>query len=87
MSWSDAVAVDNTGSLSVTSDIASGSNFSVGETTVTYTTSDGSGNTASCSFTVTIIGKEIVIVIVIIDFCSDSVLLRCLNSTITMLAF
>ena len=58
VSWSDAVATDNTGSLSVSPDIASGSNFTVGVTTVTYNTTDPSGNPATCSFTVTISGME-----------------------------
>ncbi|XP_072175625.1 uncharacterized protein [Diadema setosum] len=59
ISWSDAVAMDNTGPLNITSDIVSGSNFSVGVTTVTYSTVDPSGNTASCSFTVTISDEEL----------------------------
>ena len=61
VSWSDAVAADNTGSLSVSSDIVSGSNFTVGVTTVTYNTTDPSGNPSTCSFTVTISGKMHVI--------------------------
>lgn len=41
-------------SLSLTTGIASGELFPVGETTVTYTATDLSGNTAECSFTVTV---------------------------------
>ncbi|XP_030830190.1 uncharacterized protein LOC588928 isoform X5 [Strongylocentrotus purpuratus] len=62
VSWSDAVARDNTGSLSVSPDIASGSNFTVGVTTVTYNTTDPSGNPATCSFTVTISDMEIPVI-------------------------
>ncbi len=35
---------------------ASGTNFQVGVTTVTYTATDGSGNSVNCSFTVTVNG-------------------------------
>jgi large repetitive protein len=41
--------------LSLTAGLPSGSTFPVGTTTVTYTVTDLSGNTASCSFTVTVI--------------------------------
>jgi len=37
-----------------TAGLASGSVFPIGTTTVTYTVTDASGNTASCSFTVTV---------------------------------
>ena len=44
-----------------TAGLASGSVFPVGTTTVTYTVTDASGNTASCSFTVTVLTPQSVI--------------------------
>ena len=48
-----AAATDNCSAV-VTYDIASGTVFSVGTTTVTATATDPAGNTAQCSFTVTV---------------------------------
>ena len=44
-----------------TAGLASGSVFPVGTTTVTYRVTDASGNTASCSFTVTVLTPQVVI--------------------------
>jgi gliding motility-associated-like protein len=53
--WLPATAADNcTANPMVTSDIASGALFNAGFTTVTYTATDASGNTATCSFVVTV---------------------------------
>jgi len=49
-----ATASDNCGTASITYSPASGSFFNVGTTTVTATANDGHGNTASCTFTVTV---------------------------------
>jgi len=49
-----ATASDNCPGLTVAAVPASGSFFPVGITTVTQTATDGSGNTATCSFTVTV---------------------------------
>jgi len=40
--------------VTLTAGLASGSDFPVGTTTVTYTANDGNGNTAECSFDVTV---------------------------------
>jgi hypothetical protein len=40
---------------------ASGSVFSIGTTTVTYTANDGHGNTATCTFTVTVLTSQAVV--------------------------
>jgi hypothetical protein len=48
-------ATDACGSASVTTSKASGSAFPVGATTVTATATDGAGNQATCSFTVTVL--------------------------------
>ena len=44
-----------------TAGLASGSVFPIGTTTVTHTVTDASGNTASCSFTVTVLTPQMVI--------------------------
>ena len=49
-----ATATDNCGAATVTVQPASGTFFQVGTTTVTARATDGSGNTATCSFTVTV---------------------------------
>jgi len=56
VSYQDPVASDNCPDVSIemTEGLASGEFFPVGETTVTYTATDASGNTSSCSFTVTV---------------------------------
>ncbi|KFE68694.1 FG-GAP-like repeat-containing protein [Hyalangium minutum] len=53
----DVTAADNCGAATVTCSHASGASFPVGTTTVTCTAADGQGNTASCSFPVTV-GSE-----------------------------
>jgi hypothetical protein len=47
-------ASDNCGAPAVTCSYASGSTFPMGETSVTCSAKDGSGNTASCGFKVTV---------------------------------
>jgi len=54
-------AVDNCPtpvSITLTSGLPSGSVFPVGTTLVTYTATDGSGNTSTCSFPVTVTDRE-----------------------------
>ncbi|MCX6182806.1 MAG: HYR domain-containing protein, partial [Bacteroidetes bacterium] len=53
VTWSTPVSADNC-AFTVTSSHNSGDRFSVGTTTVSYTVTDASGNTASCSFNVTV---------------------------------
>ena len=54
-------ATDNCGGqVTVTSSKASGSVFPLGVTTVLLTAKDAAGNTANCSFTVTVTGPRIV---------------------------
>ncbi|HEX5705403.1 MAG TPA: PxKF domain-containing protein [Pyrinomonadaceae bacterium] len=50
-----ATASDNCGGTTIGYSIASGSTFSVGETTVTATATDTHSNTASCTFTITVL--------------------------------
>ncbi len=54
----NATASDNCPGVSVSYSPASGSFFPVGTTTVTATATDASGNTASCTFTVTVVDAE-----------------------------
>ncbi|MBK9451741.1 MAG: HYR domain-containing protein [Bacteroidetes bacterium] len=60
VSFNGASATDDCGSASVvqTSGGASGSVFGIGTSTVSFTAVDGSGNTAACSFTVTVNDTE-----------------------------
>lgn len=53
-----ATASDNCGVVSVTYSQASGSDFPVGTTTVTATATDAAGNSANCSFAVTVVDNE-----------------------------
>jgi hypothetical protein len=50
----------------------SGSNFPVGITTVTYGANDGNGNTASCSFTITVEDVEAAVITCPADITVDS---------------
>eukprot|EP00057_Strongylocentrotus_purpuratus_P028659 XP_011683133.1 PREDICTED: uncharacterized protein LOC578978 isoform X8 [Strongylocentrotus purpuratus] len=54
LTWTEPTATDNSGSVSSTSSSSPGDSFPVGTTLVVYTFSDDSGNTALCSFTVTV---------------------------------
>jgi len=55
--WTAPTATDACGTVTLTSDFASGSSFPVGTTTVTYTASDG-GNSSTASFTVTVLDGQ-----------------------------
>jgi len=54
-SWSEPDASDCSGILSLIPSQSSGSEFPIGTTTVVYTATDGSGNTSTASFIVTVI--------------------------------
>ena len=54
--WTPPTATDNCNpTVNITSTHNPGATFPLGTTTVTYTATDGSGNSATCSFTVTVI--------------------------------
>ncbi len=57
-SWTAPTATDNCPGVSISSTHSSGSSFNKGVTTVTYTATDMSGNTKTCSFTVTVNDNE-----------------------------
>lgn len=59
VNWSDPVATDNSGTApSQTSNYKSPHRFSQGDHVITYTAVDGSGNRASCTFAIKIIGNK-----------------------------
>ena len=56
--WTAPTASDNSGSVTLTPDYNSGDSFPIGTTTVTYTATDGSGNSVStCTFDIIVNGK------------------------------
>ncbi len=54
INYTPPTATDNCGMSNVSSNFPSGSCFPIGTTNVTYTATDNCGNTATCTFTVTI---------------------------------
>jgi hypothetical protein len=52
--WQEPTFSDNCPGITVTQSHYSGESFPIGVTTVTYTVTDNAGNTATCSFTVTV---------------------------------
>ena len=54
VSWTEPVVTDNSGFLTVSSNYQPGDQFPIGETNVTYTATDSSGNINTFSFTVTV---------------------------------
>jgi len=63
VSWTEPTFTDNCGAISISSTHSPGSTFSTGLTTVTFTATDGSGNTTNCSFTVTVLPATYVVTI------------------------
>ena len=61
-SWTEPTATDNSGGVVTRSSNRSpGQSFSLGNTQITYTFTDPSGNQAFCRFTVTVLSGKIVI--------------------------
>src|SRR5690606_22658722 len=61
VTWTAPTASDNC-SVSLSSSHNSGDVFPLGTTTVTYTATDGAGNTATCSFDVTVVDTEVPVI-------------------------
>ena len=59
VNWTEPNATDNSGVVTVSSDIKSGSLFYIGTTNVTYTAVDPSGNAAEYNFIVTVAGQYV----------------------------
>ena len=58
VTWNQATATDNSNIVTVTNtnpNLNSGAFLPLGATTITYIATDGAGNTATCSFTITVI--------------------------------
>ncbi len=55
VNWNEPTAADNCELTGFTSNIEPGDEFPLGETTVTYTATDASGNSSTCTFKVTVI--------------------------------
>lgn len=58
VSWTEPSVSDNCSAIGITSDIANGSSFSTGTTTVTYTAEDLYGNTSTAIFNVTVLDDQ-----------------------------
>lgn len=73
VSYTTPTATDNCISFTISrTGLASGSEFPVGETTVVHTATDASGNTASTSFTVTIVAAITANIAGNLTFCAGS---------------
>ncbi|WP_461305342.1 HYR domain-containing protein, partial [Aureisphaera sp.] len=81
--FSDAIASDNCGTVTVTQTdgLPSGSAFPVGINTVEFTATDASGNTTVCSFTITVMDNEPPVVV-----CQDITIQLDDNGTATITA-
>ncbi len=55
--WTPPTATDNCANPTLTGTHTPGQSFNAGTTTVTYTATDASGNSVTCSFTVTVVGS------------------------------
>ncbi|XP_033115967.1 uncharacterized protein LOC117115806 [Anneissia japonica] len=58
VTWIAPTATDNSGSVTLKTNYASGEGFPISTTTVVYTAIDPYGNTVTCSFNVTVIDPE-----------------------------
>ena len=56
--WTNPTASDNCPGATIVGSHTSGSNFSIGNTTVTYTATDATGNNSTCTFVVTVNDNE-----------------------------
>jgi gliding motility-associated-like protein len=65
VTFSDPTVIENCGTTTLiqTEGPASGSEFPVGVTTITYEATDGSGNVISCSFTITVNDTEFPVIL------------------------
>lgn len=59
VSWTPPTTTDNCGAvITQTQGLPSGSSFPIGTSTITYTAHDSAANTASCTFTITVIDAQ-----------------------------
>ena len=57
VTWTSPSAQDNSGDVTVTCDLTSGSTFTIGQTDGICEAIDNSGNKANCSFQVIVTGR------------------------------
>ena len=57
VTWTEPTVTDNAGDFNLTSDYQPGDQFLIGDTLVTYTATDPSGNRAMLSFHVNVTGN------------------------------
>jgi hypothetical protein len=89
VSWATPVAADDQSCVTMTSNIASGTSFNVGATTVTYTATDAQGLVTTASFTVTVSDTQLpsvtapaaVTVTAALNSCTASAVLGSVNAT------
>ena len=55
--WVAPTVEDNSGVLTLTSSLSPGDEVPIGDTQVVYTATDAAGNSATHTFTITVIGK------------------------------
>ena len=65
ISWTVPTAADNSGMQTLSASHNPGDSFSSGSTTVSYTSIDGAGNTATCSFDVVVVIGEFLDLLVV----------------------
>ncbi|XP_041454248.1 mucin-17-like isoform X7 [Lytechinus variegatus] len=87
LTWTEPTATDDSGSVSSTSTSNPGDSFPVGTTVVVYTFSDDAGNSAVCSFTVTVEATVDVTAPVINDCPSDITVQTTLGGTAVALTW
>ena len=59
ITWPEPVVIDNSGSVDSFTNATNGAPFGIGVSAIVYTALDEAGNSAQCSFTITVIGKEL----------------------------
>ena len=57
LNWVEPTATDNAGQVNMTGTHVPGAMYYIGDTTVTFTAVDDSGNIAMCIFVITILGE------------------------------
>ena len=71
VTWEDLTVSDNSGKVSVTCDLQTGTEFSIGLTKVKCEAVDESGNTDVCSFQVNVTGNSFLRFLTISQFSNE----------------
>ena len=75
VTWTVPTATDNSGTQTLTSTHNPGDSFPIGTTTVTYTSTDAAGNTATCSFAIVVTGKINHVICALCSYACSKILL------------